>query len=272
MGLCGNERAKRSLNGMLGATLWQRQRREQEEQENAKEKHEHVLKLELVDDTIFIQPAFINNCLHNLFQSDRNVLISFFGQMEDSDEKTAWLRYVCCLAVHVILHKCLVPFVFPQLLTTDLSKSFWQFEKKRAGKDAPLRMDEASWSQVDYERVMMLLIRLDIMLVISEHEYMVSSLLGDSQKYRVHAAFPGVSFSAEHTWIFNGMPCVFFFQLTVKSTQHYLRVDFSYNTAPSFLHPDSTWCLLGTRSNAIYVGADLSLEFPWKFRHLHKDR
>jgi len=183
-----------------------------------------------VDNSVFVQSKWIIDSLKGLIRHDRSALLTYFGQLQESDDQRVWLRRVSRLAAYGILHDELVPFIWPGGITP-LSHGFWEWARNE--DEGELWSTDVAVCTDDYNRVLALLYGCDIIHRISNTEHVAPGLLANKQQGRVDARIlqPSDSSTITHNIVYSGSPPGFFDRLLVRSRRRYSHMDFSSGSA-----------------------------------------
>jgi hypothetical protein len=142
-----------------------------------------------------------------------------------------WLRRIQRLAIHGILHRELIPLLWPGDVT-DLSKHFWEWARRPGQEESELWSRDVASSEDDYARVITLLEGCDILHQISKDEFIVPAHLTDTQKKRLDArAFALSECSVVETFYFAHVSTGFFERLLIKCRKSYSHMDFTSDSA-----------------------------------------
>jgi hypothetical protein len=165
-------------------------------------------KIKLIDRTVFIGSKWIIDVLKGLIRHDRSVLLTFFGLIDKEETRQIWLRRVHRLAIYGILHRDLIPFLWPGGISK-LSAQFWTWA--RCQEEGELWATDVARNDEDYARVITLLEGCDILHRISDKEYAVPALLADTQRNRLDArAFSPAECTVVKMFFFPLVPTGFF--------------------------------------------------------------
>ena len=141
-----------------------------------------------MDQTVFINTEFIIDILKGLIRHNRTVLLTYFEQSDrnfDEQPRKMWLRRIQRLAIYGILHKELIPLLWPGGFT-DLSKQFWEWALRPGQEVSGLWSREVVSSEGDYVRVITLLEDCDTLHQISKDDFIVPALLTKCRKSYSH--------------------------------------------------------------------------------------
>ncbi len=189
-----------------------------------------VDKITLKDQTVFTDSKYVIDVLKGLIRHDRTVLLTYFQQDDHKPTRKMWLRRINRLAIYGILHKDLIPFLWPGGVVTDPSKQFWEWACSQ--EEGELWSSDVASSEEDYERAITLLEGCDILHRISEDEFIVPALLAETQKNRLDArAFSPSEGSVIETFCFAHVPPGFFERLLIKCRKSYSHMDFTVDSA-----------------------------------------
>jgi hypothetical protein len=184
------------------------------------------LDVDLIDSTVFIDRRWIHDSFKGLFCTDRSVLYSFFTNANlDPEARNMWLRHLCRFATQGILHRDLIPFLWPSG-STPLSKEYWK--KERPGQDFSMSERNFCKNTEDYNRVLLLLAGCKILHATSKSHFVVPLLFAESHFDRLDVRTYSLSdCTVVRTFFFNKLVPDFFERFLIALRQQYLHMDFN---------------------------------------------
>jgi GTPase SAR1 family protein len=180
-----------------------------------------------VDDFVYIDVRWIVDVLKGLVRHSRDSLLTYFASLTrlSADQKKTLMRHAMKLAIHGVLHKDLVPFLWPQG-ETPLSKQYWEWV--RSQKEGVLWPRPVVSTVDGYSRVISVLLGCEVLHEVNSDEYVAPALLAGTQHYRLDArsfALPQVGM-CHKTVSVPKLPDGFFARLLTKLRRWYTHMDF----------------------------------------------
>jgi hypothetical protein len=181
-----------------------------------------------VREFVYIDPKWIIDAFKGLIRPNRNALLDFFVSAKNlsDDERNSWLVRIRRLAAFGILHKELVPFLWPGGLE-GLSQTYWMWV--RSQKEGDLWPRPVASDQKDYDRVLEFLESSDMLNPVNESEYVAPALLAVPRSHILdpRAFEPPLGDTVQKSISVACLPDGFFNKLLVKLRHCNNHMDFS---------------------------------------------
>jgi hypothetical protein len=182
-----------------------------------------------VRDFVYIDPKWIIDAFKGLIRPNRNSLLAFFVSDKvtlSDDERNSWLVRIRRLTAFGILHKELIPFLWPGGLE-GLSQTYWMWV--RSQKEGDLWPRPVASDQKDYDRVLEFLESSDMLNPVNEFEYVAPALLAGPNSHILdpRAFEPPLGDTVRKSISVACLPDGFFNKLLVKLRRRNNHMDFS---------------------------------------------
>jgi hypothetical protein len=182
-----------------------------------------------VPNFVYIDPKWMIDAFKGLIRHNRNSLLDFFVSDKvtlSDDERNIWLVRIRRLAAFGILHRELIPFLWPGGLE-GLPQTYWEWV--RSQKEGELWPRPMASCQEDYDRVLEFLECSDMLNPVNEFEYVAPALLAGPHNHSLdpRAFEPPFDDTVKKSVSISHLPDGFFNRLLVKLRRQNSHMDFS---------------------------------------------